>query len=36
MSTKKRNNNQYYDERPMGEFFWIGDRLVRLVKRISY
>ena len=25
--TKESNNNQNYDERPVGEFFWIGDML---------
>ncbi len=34
MSTKANNGN--YDERPVGEFFWIGDRLVRLVERIDH
>jgi hypothetical protein len=34
--TKKSNNNQNYDERPVGGFFWIGNRLIRLVKRIYY
>lgn len=33
MSTKADNRN--YDERPMGEFFWVGNRLIRLVKRIT-
>lgn len=34
--TKKSNNNQNYDERPVGEFFWVGNRLIRLVERIYY
>ncbi len=37
MDTKKSNNNQNYDERPVGEFFWIDDyRFARKVERIEY
>lgn len=34
--TKKRNNNQNYDERTMGEFFWVGDSLAHLTKQTTY
>lgn len=35
--TKKSNNNQNYDERPVGKFFWIDDyRFARKVERIEY
>lgn len=34
--TKKSNNNQNYDERPVGEFFLVGNRLISLVERIYY
>lgn len=35
--TKKSNNNQNYNERPVGEFFWIDDyRFARKVERIEY
>lgn len=36
MNTKESNNNRNYDERPIGEFFWAGNRLIRLVERIYY
>lgn len=35
MNTKK-SNKHVYDECPMGKFFWVGNRLIRLVKRIYY
>lgn len=35
MNTKK-SNKHVYDERPIGEFFWVGNRLIRLVERIYY
>ena len=34
MNTKANNRN--YDERPVGEFFWVDDRLVRLVEQTRY
>jgi hypothetical protein len=33
---KNLQYNKNYDERPMGEFFWIGDSLVCIVKRTYY
>lgn len=33
---KRKHDNQNYDERPMGEFFGVGNRLIRLVERIYY
>lgn len=32
----KESNNQNYDECPVGGFFWVGNRLIRLVERIYY
>ena len=33
---KRKHNNQNYDECPVGGFFWVGNRLIRLVERIYY
>lgn len=33
---KRKHDNQNYDECPIGEFFWVGNRLIRLVERIYY
>lgn len=35
MNTKK-SNKRNYDECPVGKFLWIGDSLVRIVKRMYY
>lgn len=32
----KESNKRNYDERPVGGFFWVGNRLIRLVERIYY
>ncbi len=33
---KRKHDNQNYDECPVGGFFWVGNRLIRLVERIYY
>lgn len=33
---KRKHDNRNYDERPIGEFFLVGNRLIRLVERIYY
>lgn len=34
--TKESNNNQNYDERPVGGFFWIGNMLAHWTKQTHY
>lgn len=34
--TKKSNNNQNYDERPVGGFFWFGDMLAHWTEQTHY
>ena len=37
MEHTKKNSNNNYDERPVGEFFWIDNyRYARKVERIEY